>query len=167
MCFQLQKRLYNCKCLSVSPLVSHKNPSASQNCSYWASCSMTIVPIDHQAYWQLSQLTIELIDHWAYLPLLPNTIHPTYQKPRLWVVLAISGCSRLALSQCMDWVQSIAVKQTVEKELSRIFVCFCGRQMQICYMSSTGAHGPDVRPLLLLSLSPLGHKYSMIFLCSF
>ena len=48
-------------CLSVH----HKNPLASQNCSYQPLSLSTIEPINHQAYRPSSLLTIEPIDLWS------------------------------------------------------------------------------------------------------
>ena len=49
--------------VSVCPSVHHRNPSASQNCSYRPSSLLTI-----WAYRPLSLSTIEPIDHRAYWP---------------------------------------------------------------------------------------------------
>ena len=43
--FQSRKQLYNRKCLSVCPSVSHRNPLASQNGSYQSLSLSTIMPI--------------------------------------------------------------------------------------------------------------------------
>ena len=78
--FQLQKRLYNRKCLSVCPSVCpsvcHRNPSAFQNCAYWPSSLSTIEPIDHWAYIPSSLSTIKPINHQAYWPSSLSIIKP-------------------------------------------------------------------------------------------
>ena len=52
-------------CLSVSLSVCHRNPSASQNCSYWPPSLSTIKPIDHPANRPSSQSTIKPMNHQA------------------------------------------------------------------------------------------------------
>ena len=64
--------------MSIYQSVCHKNPSASQNCSYQPLSLSTIKPINHQAYWPSSLLTISLltikpINHQAHWPLSLST----------------------------------------------------------------------------------------------
>ena len=116
--FQTQKRLYNCKCLSLCLSVCHRNPSASQKSSYrpsslstiepidhWAyhpSSLSTIKPIDHQAYWPSSLSTIEPIDQWAHWPLSPSTIKPLNHQAHRPLSLLTAGLllRLLSLSAC-------------------------------------------------------------------
>ena len=92
----------------------------------------------------------------TYLGFAPNQISLPLKLKHCCLCLwgAINACSQL---QCTERVQSIAVKQ-INRQLKRngekIFVSFCGRQMQICYMSSTGAIDNAVR--LNASYVPIG-----------
>ena len=47
--------------MSVCLSVCNKNPSASQNCSYWPSSVSTIEPINHQDHWPSSLSTSGLL----------------------------------------------------------------------------------------------------------
>ena len=89
----------------------------------------------------------------ALLSRQPNII-ATEAVALLFLPMGGNQCSQL---QCTERVQSIAVKQ-INRQLKRngekIFVSFCGRQMQICYMSSTGA--PDAAVRLKASYVPIG-----------
>ena len=107
--------------------VCHRNPSASQNCSYrplslstiepidhwayWPSSLSTIKPINHQAYQPSSLSTIKPIDHQAYWPLSQSTIEPTdhwaYQPSSLFTLALLSRL--LSLLACLDAVASLAL----------------------------------------------------------
>ena len=65
-------------CLSVCTSVCHRNPKASQNCSYWPLSLLTIKPFDHRAYPPSSLLTIKPFNHQAqaYRPSSLLTIEP-------------------------------------------------------------------------------------------
>ena len=93
--------------MSVRPSVSHRNPSASQNCSCRPLSLSTIEPIDHWAYQPLSLLTIEpikSINHHAYWPsslsyVSSNPINHQAHWP--WSLLTLVLLSRiLSLSAC-------------------------------------------------------------------
>lgn len=97
--------------MSVRPLVSHKNPSPSQNRFYWTLCSSTIKPINHWAYqlsilsiiepidnptyWHSSLLTFKPIDKQAYWQLSLSTIktidNQAYQQLSLLTIEPIDN----------------------------------------------------------------------------
>ena len=81
-------------CLYVCLYVCHRNPSASQNCSYLPLFLSAIEPINHRAYQPLSLSTIEPKDHWAYQPLSLKTIEPidhqAYQPSSLLTIEPIN-----------------------------------------------------------------------------
>ena len=79
---------------SVCMSVCHRNPSASQNCSYQPLSLSTIEPIDHWAYQPSSLSTIKPINHQAYRPSSLSTIEPinhqAYQPSSLLTIEPIN-----------------------------------------------------------------------------
>ena len=73
----------------------------------------------------------------TYLGFAPNQISLPLKLKHCCLCLwgAINAASHSAQSECNQLQLGRQLKRNEEK----IFVSFCGRQMQICYMSSTGA----------------------------
>ena len=88
----------------------------------------------------------------TYLGFAPNQISLPLKLKHCCLCLwgAINAASHSAQSECNQLQLGRQLKRNEEK----IFVSFCGRQMQICYMSSTGAIDNAVR--LNASYVPIG-----------
>ena len=88
----------------------------------------------------------------TYLGFAPNQISLPLKLKQYCLCLwgAINAASHSAQSECNQLQLGRQLKRNEEK----IFVSFCGRQMQICYMSSTGAIDNAVR--LNASYVPIG-----------
>ena len=85
--------------MSVCLSVSHQNPSASQNCSYWPSCPSAIMPIGHHAHQPSCPSAIMPIGHHAHRPSCPSAIlpigHHAHQPSCTSAIVHISHCAHL------------------------------------------------------------------------